>query len=155
MRVFFLRPPVLLQHVRVGPGRIRRQNGAVSGVFRIDGISYVRIPVSDPQRAAAFYGAVFDWEVDADRADPSFADGTGDVIGHFVTGQAVAGEDGIRPYVFVERVDDKLDAVIANGGEVVTPPYPEGDLMVAVFRDPEGNVLGLWQRIGLDQAGSS
>jgi predicted enzyme related to lactoylglutathione lyase len=118
----------------------------VTGVFRIDGISYVRIPVSDPQRAAAFYRAVFDWKVDAERADPSFEDGTGDVIGHFVTGQAVAGEDGIRPYVFVERVDEKLDAVVANGGEVVTPPYPEGDLVVAVFRDPEGNAVGVWQR---------
>jgi predicted enzyme related to lactoylglutathione lyase len=48
--------------------------------------------------------------------------------------------------VFVERVDEKLDAVVANGGEVVTPPYPEGDLTVAVVRDPEGNAVGVWQR---------
>jgi predicted enzyme related to lactoylglutathione lyase len=27
----------------------------------------------------------------------------------------------------------------------VTEPYPEGDLWVAVFRDPSGNVLGVWQ----------
>jgi predicted enzyme related to lactoylglutathione lyase len=118
----------------------------VAGVFRMNGISYLRIPVNDRQRAAAFYRAVFDWKVDADRADPSFEDGTGHVIGHFVTGQAVAGEDGIRPYVFVERIDEKLDAAAANGGEVVTPPYPEGDLTVAVFRDPEGNAVGVWQR---------
>jgi uncharacterized protein len=96
----------------------------VAGVFRINGISYLRIPVNDPLRAAAFYRTVFDWRVDADRADPSFEDGTGHVIGHFVTGQAVSGEDGIRPYVFVERIDETLDAAVANGGEVVTPPYP-------------------------------
>jgi hypothetical protein len=24
-------------------------------------------------------------------------------------------------------------------------PYPEGDLWVATFRDPAGNVLGVWQ----------
>jgi predicted enzyme related to lactoylglutathione lyase len=118
----------------------------VAGVFRINGISYLRIPVTDPQRAAVFYRAVFDWKVDADRAEPSFEDGTGHVIGHFVTGQGVTGEDGIRPYVFVERIHDKLDAAVANGGEVVTPPYPEGDLTVAVFRDPEGNAVGVWER---------
>ena len=118
----------------------------MTGVFRINGVSYLRIPVNDPQRAAAFYRAVFEWRVDVDRADPSFEDGTGHVIGHFVTDQGVAGDAGIRPYVFVERIDEKLHAVVANGGEVVTPPYADGDLTVAVFRDPEGNAMGVWQR---------
>ena len=59
---------------------------------------------------------------------------------------AVAGEAGIRPYIYVERVDDALDKVATHGGEVVTAPYPEGDLWVATFRDPAGNVLGVWQR---------
>lgn len=36
--------------------------------------------------------------------------------------------------------------VLAHGGEVVTAPYVEGDLLVATFRDPPGNVLGVWQR---------
>jgi predicted enzyme related to lactoylglutathione lyase len=39
-----------------------------------------------------------------------------------------------------------LAEVVARGGEVVTAPYPEGDLWVATFRDPAGNVLGVWQR---------
>ena len=58
----------------------------------------------------------------------------------------VAGEAGFLPYVYLERVDDALGAAAANGGEVVTPPYPEGDLWVATFRDPAGNVIGVWQR---------
>jgi uncharacterized protein len=115
-------------------------------VFRVDGVSYVRIPATDPRRAAAFYEAVFGWSVDSNRADPSFEDGSGHVIGHFVADQRVAGEAGVRPYVFVERVDDTLARVVAHGGEVVTPPYPEGDLCVATFRDPSGNVVGVWQQ---------
>jgi uncharacterized protein len=115
-------------------------------VFRAGGVSYLHIPAADPRRAAEFYRAVFDWTVDADRAVPSFEDGTGDVIGHFVSDQAVAGEAGVRPYVFVARVDEALDRVLAAGGEVVTAPYPEGDLWVATFRDPAGNVIGVWQR---------
>jgi uncharacterized protein len=43
----------------------------------------------------------------------------------------VAGEAGVLPYVFVERVDETLENVVAHGGEVVTPPYPEGDLRIA------------------------
>jgi predicted enzyme related to lactoylglutathione lyase len=115
-------------------------------VFRPGGISYLRVPAKDPRRSAAFYEGVFGWSVDADRDDPSFEDGTGHVIGHFVVDLPVAGEAGVLPYVFVERVDETLEKVVAHGGEVVTPPYPEGDLRVATFRDPAGNVIGVWQQ---------
>jgi predicted enzyme related to lactoylglutathione lyase len=120
-------------------------NGVESGIARPAGISYLRIPAAGPQRAAAFYQAVFGWKVDSDREDPSFEDGTGHVIGHIHSDMEVSGEAGIRPYVYVESVTGTLERITENGGEVVTPPYPEGDLSVAVFRDPAGNVLGLWQ----------
>ena len=89
---------------------------------------------------------MFGWAVRTDRADPSFEDGTGHVIGHFVADQPVAGEAGLRPYVFVEALDETLERVVAAGAKLVTPPYPEGDLTVATFRDPAGNVVGVWER---------
>jgi predicted enzyme related to lactoylglutathione lyase len=52
----------------------------------------------------------------------------------------------VRPYVFVENLDETLEKAIANGAEIVTEPYPEGDLWVAVIRDPAGNVLGVWRQ---------
>jgi len=112
----------------------------------VGGVSYLRIPAEDPRRSAAFYEAVFGWSVRADRKDPSFEDGTGHVIGHFVADLPVAGEAGVRPYIFVERIDETLDKVVTRGGEIVTAPYPEGDLWVATFRDPAGNVVGVWQQ---------
>jgi predicted enzyme related to lactoylglutathione lyase len=117
-----------------------------AGVFRPGGISYLRLPAADAKRAAAFYEAVFGWRVDSDREDPSFEDGTGHVIGHIRADMEVAGEAGVRPYVFVDDVEETLRKAEANGAEVITPPYPEGELTVAVFRDPEGNALGIWQR---------
>jgi uncharacterized protein len=117
-----------------------------TGVFRPGGISYLRLPAADAKRAAAFYEAVFGWRVDRDREDPSFEDGTGHVIGHIHTDMEVAGEAGVRPYVFVEDVEETLQKAESNGAEVITSPYPEGDLTVAVLRDPEGNALGIWQR---------
>jgi uncharacterized protein len=117
-----------------------------SRVFRRAGISYLRIPAKDAQETAAFYQAVFGWTVDTTRPDPSFEDGTGHVIGHFIPDSAVAGEAGVRPYIYVESVDGALEQVVAHGGAVVEAPYPEGGLWVATFRDPAGNVLGVWQR---------
>jgi uncharacterized protein len=115
-------------------------------VARVAGISYLRIPAAEPDRLASFYEEVFGWTVDRGREEPSFTDGTGHVIGHFSPQHQVAGEAGVRPYIFVEGVDETLDKVTANGGVVETAAYPEGDLWVATFRDPTGNVIGVWQQ---------
>ena len=122
----------------------------MSSVFRAGGISDIRIPASDPQASATFYETVFGWTVRRDRDDPAFEDGSGYVIGHFVSDLPTAGDAGVRPYVFVERVRDTLDRAVAQGAEVVTAPYPEGDLCVATFRYPAGNLVGMWQQGACD-----
>jgi predicted enzyme related to lactoylglutathione lyase len=118
--------------------------------FRPDGITYLRIPAPDAQQAATFYRAVFGWTITVsntgDRPEPSFADGTGHVIGHFMPNLLVVGEAGVLPYVYVDSVSSTLTKVTANGGDIARKPYPEGDLTVATFRDPAGNIIGLWQR---------
>jgi uncharacterized protein len=119
--------------------------GVEPTVARPGGISYLRIPAVDPRRSAEFYAGVFGWLVDTGRASPSFTDGTGHVIGHFTTDLAAAEDAGVRPYVYVESVDGAVAAVEALGGEIVNRPYREGTLWVATFRDPAGNVLGIWQ----------
>jgi uncharacterized protein len=121
-------------------------DGEEQRVFRTGGVSYLRIPAADPARSAAFYEQVFGWRVSGRRAGAAFEDGSGHVIGHFVADQAPAGEAGVRPYVFVTSVDETLAAALREGGEAVTPPYPEGNLRVATLRDPAGNVIGVWQR---------
>ncbi|HEY3953283.1 MAG TPA: VOC family protein [Streptosporangiaceae bacterium] len=114
-------------------------------VFRVGGVSYLRIPTRDARRSANFYKAVFGWRINGDPDDPGFSDATGHVIGHWQADLPVAGEAGVIPYIFVDRVDDTLWQINEHGGEVVKTPYPEGDLWVATFRDPAGNVLGVWQ----------
>ena len=110
-------------------------------VFRPGDISYLRIPAEDTERLADFYSAVFGWRTRDGRA---FEDASGSVIGHFSREHTVAGEAGFRPYVYVESVDETLARADENGGAVVVAPYPEGNLEVAVIRDPAGNVLGIW-----------
>jgi len=116
-------------------------------VFRPGGVSYLRIPAEHPAQAASFYEFVFGWRIHGDPGSGSFEDASGHVIGHFLADMRVAGEAGVRPYIYVEDVDETIDKLVAKGGEVVTPAYPEGDLRVATFRDPGGNVMGIWQRV--------
>ena len=68
------------------------------------------------------------------------------MIGEWVTGRVASQDSGILPYISVHGIDAVLERIRARGGEIIKPPYPEGDLWVATFRDPGGNVIGIWQQ---------
>src|SRR5271165_1487634 len=123
------------------PTRIGRV--AEISVFRPGGVSYLRIAAPDPRRSVVFYSAVFGWKIRPDSS--AFEDATGHVIGHFMADLPVAGEAGVVPYVYVQDIDETLTRITDHSGEVTTQPYPEGDLWVAMTRDPAGNAIGVWQ----------
>ena len=111
-------------------------------------ISYLQIPALDPGRSADFYEAVFGWNIRRrDDGDIAFDDTVGGVSGRWVTGRPPSAEPGIVVYTMVDSVADTLAAIVAAGGEVVTPLTPQGPgEAFATFRDPAGNVLGLGQQ---------
>lgn len=110
-------------------------------------LSYIQIPALNVRESATFYSTVFGWEVrGGSEAHLSFTDATGDMIGAWVTGRTPSTEPGVLPYIYVHGVDATLDRVKTAGGEVVRAPYSEGDLRVSTFRDPAGNVIGVWQQ---------
>ena len=117
--------------------------GVEGSVARPGGVSYLAIPARDVAQSAAFYQAVFGWELRGDPDAPSFSDGTGHVIGHWRTDLEPAGEAGVRPYVYGEDLGAALDRAAAQGAEVVEP-CAEGSLRIAVIRDPAGNAIGIW-----------
>jgi len=120
--------------------------GVGASLARHGGLSYLEIPAVDARQSAVFYEKVFGWNLrQRDTGDPRFDDATGHLIGRWVIGRAISREPGLLPYIYVDRIDDAVSRVVAHGGEVVRPPYAEGNLWVAVFRDPAGNVIGLWQ----------
>lgn len=115
-------------------------------VARLGGVSYLHIPTAEPRLTASFYERAFGWSIrDANTDSPAFTDGTGHVIGHFVSDQSVAGDSGVRPYIYVDDVRTSVERIVANGGVVLRQPFAEGSLTVALFTDPAGNVLGVWQ----------
>lgn len=119
--------------------------GVTAGVARTGGISYLHIPATDVLQASAFYASVFGWKTGGDSNRQSFEDGTGHVAGAWVTTQEISREPGLLPYIYVEHIDETAGKIAAHGGEILQPPYPEGNLWVATFRDPAGNVMGIWQ----------
>jgi predicted enzyme related to lactoylglutathione lyase len=45
----------------------------------------------------------------------------------------------------VQHLHTAVEAAAANRGGIVKAPYLEGTLLVAVIRDPAGNMIALWQ----------
>jgi predicted enzyme related to lactoylglutathione lyase len=49
-------------------------------------------------------------------------------------------------YIMVDSVARTLEAIVANGGEIVQRSGPNATEITARFRDPTGNVIGLYQQ---------
>jgi predicted enzyme related to lactoylglutathione lyase len=112
-------------------------------------ICYVEVPAIDVARSALFYHAVLGWAIRR-RGDGStaFDDAVGEVSGTWVVGRPPSREPGLLLYIMVDSVAATLDAVIANGGELVQPIGVDAPEVTARFRDPAGNVIGLYQQPG-------
>ncbi|MEP6692299.1 MAG: VOC family protein [Gemmatimonadaceae bacterium] len=108
-------------------------------------ICYVEMPATDIARSAEFYQNVFGWTIRR-RGDGStaFDDATGQVSGSFVLGRQPA-QPGLLIYIMVDSVEATSDAVAANGGEITQPVGADAPEITARFRDPGGNVIGLYQ----------
>lgn len=108
-------------------------------------ICYIELPAKDIARSAEFYRKVFGWNI-RKRGDGSvaFDDTTGEVSGTWVLGRPPAAP-GLLFYVMVDSVAAACDAVVAGGGEIVQPIGADAPEITARFRDPGGNVIGLYQ----------
>jgi uncharacterized protein len=109
-------------------------------------IYYLEIPATDVAASADFYRAVLGWQTRA-RGDGALAfdDGLGEVSGTWVTGRPPSEQPGLLLYVMVDSVADTVEAVLASGGQIVQPIGADAPEVTARFRDPAGNVIGLYQ----------
>lgn len=109
-------------------------------------ICYLEIPAVDVQRSSEFYAKVFGWKVRR-RGDGALAfdDGVGEVSGAWVTGRPPMSSVGLLIYVMVDSVAATVEAISAEGCEIVQAIGADAPEITARFRDPAGNVLGLYQ----------
>lgn len=109
-------------------------------------ICYIEIPATDIARSSEFYHAAFGWSL-RKRGDGSIAfdDGVGEVSGTWVLGRPPMGTPGLMVYIMVNSVEATIAKVTAAGGEIVQQIGVDAPEITARFRDPGGNVLGLYQ----------
>lgn len=118
--------------------------------YRSGKICYIEIPATDVEQSAAFYQRAFGWAIRR-RGDgaTAFDDTVGGVSGIWVTGRPPAAAPGLSVYIMVARLEAAIAAVEAAGGRIVARSGPDEPEVYATFRDPAGNVLGLYQQPGL------
>jgi uncharacterized protein len=121
--------------------------------YRTGKICYIEIPATDIEQSAAFYRRAFGWQTRR-RGDGStaFDDTVNEVSGTWVVGRPVAAEPGLMVYIMVASAADAVKAVVSAGGQVVHDVVPHAREVVATFRDPAGNLIGIYQQPGLAEA---
>ncbi len=109
-------------------------------------ICYIEIPAIDVRRSSEFYEKVFGWRL-RQRGDGAIAfdDTTGEVSGTWVSGRSPATSPGLLLYIMVDSVAATIDTIIGHAGELVQPIGADAPEITARFRDPAGNVIGLYQ----------
>lgn len=121
---------------------------------------WIEIRTSDIKITARFYESVFGWRITEKQA-------AGDTpVWLFDTGAEPRMENlrrggfwsrpsgqplGIVVYIVVEDIEATLEKIVAAGGKVVDGKIPQGSAYMAMFSDPSGNTLGLWEEPVLTQ----
>ena len=119
-------------------------------------IVHFEIPFEEGDRARSFYSDAFGWnlmpmpELDYTivTTGPVGEDGMSSESG-YINGGMFQREAPLGTPVLVVDVDDidtALEQIEKLGGSTVTARQPVGDMgWAAYFKDPEGNVMGLWE----------
>jgi hypothetical protein len=114
-------------------------------------VGYFEIPVTDLDRAVAFYEGLLDVRLERAVVDghpmalfPP-AEGVGQATGALAAGDSyVPSVDGTRVYFAVDDVPEVLARGVAAGARVLYPPTSVGDGdEVAELEDSEGNRIAL------------
>ena len=119
-------------------------------------VVHFEIPYDDGDRARRFYGETFGWQLQEmpEMDYPMVMSGPSGDRGPnepgFINGGMLAREEsassGPVVVIDVDSIDATLGTVEKAGGSVVVPKQPVGAMgFTAYVKDPEGNVIGLWE----------
>jgi uncharacterized protein len=90
-----------------------------------------------------FYGDLFDWNINTDNPmNYGIVQKEGEGIGGGVGGSA-DGSGHVTFYVHVDDINSALEKAESMGGSAVMPRTEMEMVTMALFADPEGNVVGL------------
>lgn len=99
----------------------------------------------DTEATQSFYSKIFDWPMEKVMDTYAMVKPGGETGIAGGVGATMGGSPGHSTfYVEVDNLQATLDAIEAAGGSTVQPPMdvPNGP-SIALFRDPDGNLVGL------------
>jgi predicted enzyme related to lactoylglutathione lyase len=121
-------------------------------------VVHFEIPVDDLERAQKFYKSVFGWKMDSLLGMEYIMIGTtpvdekgmpkemGSINGGMMKRQSPVTSPVIT--IGVEDIEGAIKNVKKMGGEIIRGKIQMGEFgYAAYFKDPEGNIIGLWQKI--------
>jgi predicted enzyme related to lactoylglutathione lyase len=119
-------------------------------------VVHFEIPFDDQQRADSFYEEVFGWkltrlpEMDYTlvTTGPTKDEGPPEEAGFINGGMLQRGAPFGGPVVVIDvaDIDASLERIEKQGGTTVTAKQQVGEMgYSAYFKDPEANLMGLWQ----------
>jgi predicted enzyme related to lactoylglutathione lyase len=98
----------------------------------------------DAPKLQRFYADLFDWKIDADN---EWQYGMVETGGNGGINGGISGDMGggkrVTVYAQVDDPQKYLDKVESLGGSVLMPVTDMGEVVIAMFSDPAGNVTGL------------
>ena len=111
-------------------------------------IVHVEIHVKEPKKAEKFYGTLFGWKFQRvpgiDYSLFEAPSGPGGGIGGLQPGNW---QPGVINYISVNSVDEYVEKVKKAGGKIISPKAEVmGQGWFAVFEDPTGTRMALWQQ---------
>lgn len=107
-------------------------------------VAWFEVVGKDADKLQKFYGQAFGWNMNVvPEMNYGMVDASESGIGGGV-GQAQDGGGHLTVYVEVDDLQAALDKIQKLGGSTVMPPMavPNGP-EIAMFNDPEGNLVGL------------
>ncbi len=112
--------------------------------------SWIDLGSPDPKAAAAFYGALFGWKVDADERPEAGGYSMARIDGKDVAGLGPQMNPDVPPfwavYISVADADATVARATVHGATVVVEPMDVLDSgRMAVLQDPVGSFVSVWQ----------
>lgn len=108
-------------------------------------VMYLLMPCRDPEQSATFYRDVFGWTIRDSDEGLAFHDGAGSMAGRWVTDSAPADDPGFLLFIMVADIEKTKRTIELHGGTIVDVGDPEAFDVLLRFRDPGGNLLGVYQ----------
>jgi uncharacterized protein len=112
-------------------------------------VVHFEIPADDIDRARDFYGSLFGWETTPAPGFPDYYTFDSSDGQQLQGGAIQARQPGMEApvnYINVESVEEKVRRIRDLNGEILMDRSPvPGMGWIAIFRDPEGNMFGLWE----------